>query len=74
MDDDVTMVAAQMLAATVWANNHGGEAGDSTADVRRLRIHDQNVSAAKFARTQDNAGDADKDMTAADLLTMLELS
>jgi AbrB family looped-hinge helix DNA binding protein len=71
-DDGVKLVTAQMLATSVWANNHGGDAGDSTRDVRAAQTRDQEVAAAKHA--QANAADADKDLTASDLLAALGIA
>jgi AbrB family looped-hinge helix DNA binding protein len=70
-DGVVRLVTAQMLAAAVWANNHGGDTGDSTRDVRAARSRDQTVAAARRARTRSTASDADKDPTATDLLGAL---
>lgn len=44
------VVTAQSLLLAVWANNHGGDAGDSAADVRRARERDVEVATAKWDR------------------------
>ena len=40
-EGEVRLVTATSLMFTVWANNHGGDAGDSVVDVRRARAADQ---------------------------------
>jgi AbrB family looped-hinge helix DNA binding protein len=49
-DGDVRLVTAQSLMSAVWANNHGGDAGDSVRDVRQARAADQQLVEAKWAR------------------------
>jgi len=49
-DGEVKLVTAQSLMFAVWANNHGGDAGDSVADVRMERRTDQDRDAAKWTR------------------------
>jgi AbrB family looped-hinge helix DNA binding protein len=49
-DGEVKLVTAKSLLMAVWANNHGGDAGDSVDDVRRLRQADSARSSAKWRR------------------------
>ena len=43
-------MSANSLLVAVWANNHGGGAGDSVVDVRRSRQDDVARSGAKWDR------------------------
>ena len=43
-------MTAKSLLFAVWANNHGGDAGDSVVDVRRSRHDDVARSSAKWDR------------------------
>jgi len=76
---EVSVVSSRTLAIGLWANNHGGDAGDSVVDVRAARRADQMVetrnrhriavdltSAAKLDRRTD-------DEVAADLLAAVGL-
>lgn len=47
---EVKLVTAQSLMFAVWANNHGGDAGDSVKDVRQARQTDRSRWAAKQER------------------------
>ena len=49
-DGEVKLVTAKSLLFAVWANNHGGDAGDSVVDVRRSRQADSARSSAKWDR------------------------
>ena len=49
-DGEVKLVTAKSLLLAVWANNHGGDAGDSVVDVRRSRQDDVARSSAKWDR------------------------
>lgn len=49
---EVRLVTAQALLFAVWANNHGGDAGDSVADVRQERLDDLGRDGAKQARRE----------------------
>ncbi len=49
---EVRLVTAQALLFAVWANNHGGDAGDSMADVRQERLDDLGRGVAKQARVE----------------------
>ena len=56
---EVKLVTAKSLLFAVWANNHGGDAGDSVVDVRRSRQADSARSSAKWDRVAALAqGDA----------------
>ena len=47
---EVRLVTAQSLLFAVWANNHGGDAGDSVEAVRAARLADRARGTAKQAR------------------------
>jgi len=47
---EARLVTAQTLLNAVWVNNRGGDAGDSTKDVRKFRRGDQARAAAKWER------------------------
>lgn len=49
-DGEVRLVTAKSLLVAVWANNHGGDGGDSVADLRRTREADVTRSIAKWDR------------------------
>jgi AbrB family looped-hinge helix DNA binding protein len=49
-DGQVKLVTAQSLLFAVWANNHGGDAGNSVVDVRRERLADVASFDDKLAR------------------------
>ena len=49
-DGEVKLVTAKSLLFAVWANNHGGDAGDSVIDVRRSRQADSARASAKWDR------------------------
>lgn len=68
-DSGVRLVSARTAAMTVWANNNGGDAGDSTAKVRAARREDQELEDAGFDRAAPLP--ADVDLTATDLLADL---
>ncbi|UZN03529.1 AbrB/MazE/SpoVT family DNA-binding domain-containing protein [Cellulomonas sp. S1-8] len=68
-DDGVRLVTARAAAMAVWANNTGGDAGDSTAKVRAARTEDQRLEEAGFNRS--TPAPADLDLSAADLLAEL---
>lgn len=56
-DGEVKLVTAKSLLCAVWANNHGGDAGDSVADVRQARRADAALSMAKWDRVAAAARD-----------------
>lgn len=39
-DDGVRIVTPEMLRFTMWANNEGGDGGDSSMDMRLMRDED----------------------------------
>jgi bifunctional DNA-binding transcriptional regulator/antitoxin component of YhaV-PrlF toxin-antitoxin module len=47
---EVRLVTAGALLSAVWANDHGGDSGNSVADLRRERLADRARSEAKWAR------------------------
>jgi AbrB family looped-hinge helix DNA binding protein len=49
-DGEVKIVTAQSLLHAVWANNHGGDAGDAVADVRASRRADTARTEARWDR------------------------
>lgn len=49
-DGEVKLVTAKSLLALVWANNHGGDAGDAVVDVRAERRADIVLAEAKWDR------------------------
>lgn len=51
-DGEVKLVTAQSLMFAVWANNHGGDGGDSVAAVRSARREDSLRAAAKWDRLE----------------------
>ena len=55
-DGEVKLVTAKSLLFAVWANNHGGDAGDSVVDVRQARSADAERSAAKWDRISAATG------------------
>lgn len=52
---EVRLVTAQSLISAVWANNGGGDAGDSVLDMRRARIADQQLVEGKWDRVAAQA-------------------
>jgi AbrB family looped-hinge helix DNA binding protein len=65
---NVRLTSANAVIQTVWANNHGGDAGDSGDDVRELRDADRLLEQereqeiaeqdASDLRTDDQVADA----------------
>lgn len=49
-DGEVRVLAAQALLDAIWANNHGGDAGDSVMDIRVDRSADWARAQGKAAR------------------------
>lgn len=68
----VRVLTAHTAAMEIWANNTGGDGGDSTEDVRDHRRRDQELVEARFARI--GQGDGDADLTASDLLSRLGIA
>jgi len=69
----VTLVTAQSLMSAVWANNHGGDAGDSVRDVRQARKADSSRWAAKQERLESAAEARSEDEIEDGLLAQLGL-
>jgi antitoxin PrlF len=57
-EGQVRLVTPRMLAMALWANNHGGDAGDSADDVRAARAMDQEVAAAQQERIDEDVAAA----------------
>ena len=55
-DGQVSVVSSRTLAVALWANNHGGDAGDSVADVRAARSQDKDVEAQNQRRIASALG------------------
>ena len=78
-DGQVSVVSSRTLAVALWANNHGGDAGDSVADVRAGRSQDQDVEAqnqGRVASAVDSSANRDQrsdDEVAAGLLAAVGL-
>ncbi len=66
----VRLVTARLAAQAVWANNTGGDGGDSTADMRAERARDRKLEAAGAERGTVGP-EQDVDLTASDLLAQL---
>lgn len=49
-DGQVRLMTPRLMAMSVWAKNHGGDAGNSAEDIRQQRIEDQAAVDAKYAR------------------------
>jgi AbrB family looped-hinge helix DNA binding protein len=52
---EVSVVSSRTLAIGLWANNHGGDAGDSFADVRAARHADHRSRSREDRRTVGSA-------------------
>jgi AbrB family looped-hinge helix DNA binding protein len=78
-DGQVRVVSPRTLAVALWANNHGGDAGDSVAEVRAARGHDRDVEAQNQRRVASNLRSSAKpdqrsdDKVAADLMAAVGL-
>lgn len=72
-DGEVSVTSPQAIRRTVWANNHGGDAGDSTLDVRTQRMADQDVERASqnAMEADEQAGEPAEEITTEDLLAQL---
>lgn len=68
-DDGVRLVTPAMLRYRLWANNHGGDAGDSAADMRAVRDSDAQDECGWTPVEDDRSDDA----ILADLVTGLGL-
>jgi AbrB family looped-hinge helix DNA binding protein len=73
---EVRLVTAQSLLFAVWANNHGGDAGDAVLDVRSARTADQQLVEGKWDRVaaQASADSRSEEEIEAGLLAQLGLS
>jgi AbrB family looped-hinge helix DNA binding protein len=77
---EVSVVSSRTLAIGLWANNHGGDAGDPVADVRAARHADQLVETAnrhRIAVELSSAKHRDRptdDEVTADLLAAMGLA
>lgn len=72
----VRVVTPRLLIEQVWANNEGGDGGDSAADVRALRDEDSRATDARWERIEAEAQTdvrSDEDVIA-DLLSGLGLT
>lgn len=74
-DGEVRVLAAQALLDAIWANNHGGDAGDSAMDIRADRSADWARTQGKEARmTEASAAEQRSEETIeASLLAQLGL-
>jgi len=77
---EVSVVSSRTLAIGLWANNLGGDAGDSVADVRAARHADQLIETQnrhRIAAELSSAEHRDRrtdDEVAADLLAAVGLA
>lgn len=75
----VSVVSSRTLAVALWANNHGGEAGDSVTDVRAARGQDRDAEAQNQRRVASDVRSSAKrdqrsdDEVAADLMAAMSL-
>jgi AbrB family looped-hinge helix DNA binding protein len=77
LDGHVELVSARQLAHQMWANNHGGDALDSTDVVRAERAHDRLVEVAaeqRVAAESDVPENWDERATTARLMSALGLA
>ncbi len=51
-EGEVRLVTVRSLLHGVWANNHGGDAGNAVQDVRRARQTDRARGVAKWDRVE----------------------
>lgn len=78
-DGQVHVVSSRTLAVELWANNHGGDTGDSVADVRAARSQDRDVEAqnqgrvASDLRSSANRDQRSDEEVAADLMAAVGL-
>ena len=71
----VRLTSARSLIHAVWANNHGGDAGDSGDDVRQMRDADQRheLEQEREMSEQDAADERTDDEVADELFANLHL-
>jgi len=72
------MVSPHTLAVALWANNHGGDAGDPVANVHAARNQDRDLDARKqsslASHLPSSASDQESDdEVAADLMAAVAL-
>ena len=71
-DGRVEIVTPRLLAMALWANNHGGDALDSTEVIRAQRLADVGLDADADARmAEDDQGPYDEEAAASRLLAAL---
>jgi AbrB family looped-hinge helix DNA binding protein len=61
--DGLSIVSARTMTHALWANNHGGDAADTSWEVRAARDADQVDEASKWQRV-DEGGDVEGDLLA----------
>ncbi len=64
----VRVVTPRLLIEQIWANNEGGDGGDSAADVRATRDEDSRATDARWERIEAEAQSderSDEDVIAA---------
>ena len=59
--DDVRVVTGRALTVELWANNHGGDGGDSADAVREARLQDAEVSLGRWPAIESAEPDARSD-------------
>ena len=77
-EGEVRVVSSHTLAVALWANNHGGNAGDSVADVRAARNQDRDVEEQNQRRVASDLHSSARDQrnddeVAADLMAAVGL-
>jgi len=72
-DEQVRLVSAASMVHALWANNHGGDGGDSVTEVREMRRRDQQAADhyAAVDLTEDTRSDEE---VTADLLAAVGLA
>lgn len=75
-EGEVHLVPARSLIHSVWANNTGGDAGDSVQEIRAARTKDQARVHAKWDRIADTLATSTRseEDIATGLLTSLGLA
>lgn len=69
-DDEVRLTTPEMLRFSMWANNHGGDGGDSSMDMRVVRDQDAESLLRDDAVDEDPRSD---DELFADLANALDV-
>ena len=70
--DQVRIVSAEQLLVQTWANNHGGDAGDSVAEVRAARERDTDLDREARARIDADVAAAEDEDPEASTSSLLE--